>query len=155
VFGANTVANDRVCSKQELEHLAAEARAAETGPRVEHELGVRGHLVVRDVGMVDQEHDEVGLLELRDAVVDAGNLGSERCVGRYVTVVRTSAPNAMSGSPMIIADDSRQSDVPALYARPRRSTRAPFTARPCGLFEDGSQQLFGGARIRRRLEDDE
>ena len=98
-------------------------------------------VVVRELGVVDAEDDEVGGRDLLDRAVDAGERRTER-VGGDVRVVRawTSAPSARSCSAMSMAGDSRQSLVPGLYARPSSRMREPLTDR-FSLFRSAMTRL--------------
>ena len=104
-------------TRPELERLAAEAEAAQAAARVEHEPGVVDDVVVRQLGVVDEQHDEVGGCELLDACSRRAVIGGPSGgVGGHVRVVR-----AHVGAELRAA--ARRSSSTA--------TRASRSCRPC------------------------
>ena len=58
---------ERVCSAltDELQDFAAKSAVADASLGVEYQAAVLADVVVREIGMVDEDHDHIGGLELR------------------------------------------------------------------------------------------
>ena len=69
------------------EDLAAERSAAEATAGVQYQSRMLGDVVVRQIGVSGEDHDQIGRLELRNAAVDTFHLRAEARVVGNVGVV--------------------------------------------------------------------